>query len=99
MQEEDHGPNNPYTYLEGYRVLDASGEDVGEIEGTVYDAPSDVLKYIAVRERPIPAERIEVNVEGQSVSVPYGAETIRSAPKLEVPSGAFDTSVHEHYEG
>lgn len=99
MQEENHSPDNPYTQLEGYTVRDASGEDVGKIEGTVYDAPSDVLKYIVVKGRPIPAERVEVEVEEQSVSVPYDAETIRSAPKLEELSGAFDTAVHEHYEG
>ena len=48
MERANHRPDNPYTQLEGYRV-DASGEEVGEIEDTVYDAPSDVLKYVVVR--------------------------------------------------
>jgi sporulation protein YlmC with PRC-barrel domain len=85
--------------MEGYRLLAASGEEVGEIEDTVYDAPSDVLKYVVVRKRPIPAERIEVDVAEQRASVPYDSTTIESAPRMEEPSGAFDEAVREHYEG
>ena len=89
--------DTPYTYMEGYKVIDVAGEEVGEIEETVYDAPSDVLKYVVVGGRIIPAERIEVHVEGQSVSVPYDARTIESAPHITHFSGAFDQEVHEHY--
>ena len=99
MERANHRSDNPYTQLEGYRLNDASGEDVGEIEDTVYDAPSDVLKYVVVRGRPIPADSIEVDAEGQRASVPYAATTIESAPRMEEPSGAFDEAVHEHYEG
>ena len=98
MERANHRPDNPYTQLEGYRV-DASGEEVGEIEDTVYDAPSDVLKYVVVRGRPIPAESIEVDAADQRVSVPYNARTIESAPHMEETSGAFDEAIHEHYEG
>jgi sporulation protein YlmC with PRC-barrel domain len=98
MESANHRPDNPYTQLEGYRVHDASGEEVGEIEDTVYDAPSDVLKYVVVSRHPIPAERIEVDAEEQRVSVPYDAKTIESAPQMEEPSGAFDEAVHDHYE-
>jgi sporulation protein YlmC with PRC-barrel domain len=98
MKRANHRPDNPYTQLEGYRLNDASGEEVGEIEDTVYDAPSDVLKYVVVRGRPIPAERIEVDAADQRVSVPYDARTIESAPRMEETSGAFDEAVHEHYE-
>ena len=52
MEDANDSSDNPYTQLEGYRVYDASGEEVGEIEDTVYDAPSDVLKYVVVRGRP-----------------------------------------------
>jgi hypothetical protein len=41
-------PDNPYTYLEGYKLHDADGEEIGEIEQTVYDAPADILS----RQRP-----------------------------------------------
>jgi sporulation protein YlmC with PRC-barrel domain len=99
MEEKDHRPDNPYTQLEGYGVYDASGDAVGEIEETVYDAPSDVLKYVVVNGHPIPAERIDVDAEEQRVSVPYDAATIESAPEMEELSGAFDEAVHEHYEG
>ena len=99
MERVNDRSDNPYTQLEGYRVYDASGEEVGEIEDTVYDAPSDVLKYVVVGGRTIPAEQIEVQVEGQSVSVPYDAATIESAPEIARFSGAFDEAVHEHYEG
>jgi len=99
MEEANDRYDNPYTQMEGYRVLDSSGEEVGEIEDTVYDAPSDVLKYIVVRRRPIPAEGIEVDAAGQRASVPYDSATIDSAPKMEAFSGAFDEAVHEHYEG
>ena len=98
MERVNDRSDNPYTYLEGYMVSDASGEDVGEIEATIYDAPSDVLKYVVIRGRPIPAERIEVDAGEQRVSVPYDARTIESAPQMEEPSGAFDEAVHEHYE-
>jgi sporulation protein YlmC with PRC-barrel domain len=98
MERANHSPDNPYTQLEGYRVNDASGEEVGEIENTVYDAPSDVLKYIIVRGRPIPAERVEVDAADQRVSVPYDTRTIESAPQMEKTSGAFDRAIHEHYE-
>ncbi|HEX5701172.1 MAG TPA: PRC-barrel domain-containing protein [Rubrobacter sp.] len=99
MERANHRQDNPYTQLEGYRVIDASGEEAGKIEDTVYDAPSDVLKYVVVRGRPIPAERIEVDAEDQRVSVSYTARTIESAPQMEELSGAFDEAIHEHYEG
>ena len=35
--------NNPYTQMEGYRVFDTAGEEIGRIEDTVYDEFSDVL--------------------------------------------------------
>ena len=99
MEEADHRADNPYTALEGYEVYDASGEVVGEIEGTVYDAPSDVLKYVIVDRRPIPAEMIDVDPDARRVSVACDRETVESAPEMEDPSGAFDAAVHEHYEG
>jgi sporulation protein YlmC with PRC-barrel domain len=98
MQEANDRSDNPYTQLEGYSVNDASGEEVGEIEDTVYDAPSDVLKYVVVRGRAIPADQIRVDAEDQRVSVPYDAATIESAPKIERSSGAFDDLVREHFE-
>lgn len=97
MQEADNGADNPYAAMEGYTVYDASGARVGEVESTVYDAPSDVLKYVILDGRPIPAEAIEVDPEGQSLSVPFDRETIESAPRMEGISGAFDEAVHEHY--
>ncbi len=99
MEEADHRADNPYTAMEGYTVYDASGTEVGEIEDTVYDAPSDVLKYVVVDGHPIPAESIDVDAAGQRVSVPYDRETVESAPEVEEPSGAFDAAVREHYEG
>jgi sporulation protein YlmC with PRC-barrel domain len=99
VEEADHRADNPYTAMEGYTVYDASGTEVGEIEGTVYDAPSNVLKYVVVDGRPVPAEGIDVDGAGQRVSLPYDRETIESAPELEEPSGAFDEVVREHYEG
>ena len=97
MEEADHRAENPYTEMEGYTVYDASGERFGEVEETVYDAPSDVLKYVVVGGHPIPAESIDV--DAQRVSVPYDKETVESAPEMEELSGAFDAAVHEHYEG
>jgi sporulation protein YlmC with PRC-barrel domain len=97
MDNANDRADNPYTYLEGYKVSDASGEDVGEIEDTVYDVPSDVLKYVVVRGRAVPADRIEVHAEDQYVSVPYSAATVESAPRIEETSGAFDDTVREHY--
>jgi sporulation protein YlmC with PRC-barrel domain len=89
---------NPYTPLKGYKLEDASGIEVGEIEDTVYDAPSDVLKYIVVNGRPILADRIEVDAEEERVRVPYSREAIESAPTLEEPSGEFDRTLRAHYE-
>ena len=97
MDEADNGADNPYAAMEGYTVYDASGVEIGKIESTVYDAPSDVLKYIVVDGRPIPAEAVDVNPDEQSVSVPFDGETVESAPEMEDSSGAFDGAVREHY--
>ena len=99
MEEADHRADNPYTALEGYTVFDTSGTEIGEIEDTVYDAPSDVLKYVVVDGRPIPAEAIDVDAAEGRVSIPYSGEAVESAPEMEEPSGAFDEAVREHYEG
>lgn len=99
MEEKDHRADNPYTQMEGYGLYDASGNEIGEVEYTVYDAPSDVLKYVVVGGHPIPAARIDVDPEERRVSVPYGAALVESAPEMEEPSGAFDETVREHYEG
>ena len=90
-------PNNPYTELEGYKLYDASREEVGEIESTVYDAPSDILKYIVVSGRAVPADGMKVDAEEDSVSVPYDRETIESALKMEDYSAEFDEGLREHY--
>ncbi len=98
MEYADNGADNPYTEMEGYAVYDASGEEIGRVERTVYDAPSDVLKYVIVDGRPIPAEDVRVDPDEQSISIPYDRETVESAPEMEELSGAFDRAVHEHYE-
>lgn len=90
-------PDNPYTFLEGYKVYDAHENEVGEVEQTVYDAPADVLKYVIVDRHTVPADRMEVNNEEESVSVPYDAETIESAPELKEFSGEFDAALRKHY--
>jgi sporulation protein YlmC with PRC-barrel domain len=98
MEEADHRAENPYTEMEGYTVYDASGEGFGVVEETVYDAPSDVLKYVVVGGHPIPAGSIDVDPGERSVSLPYDRETVESAPQMEDLSGAFDAAVREHYE-
>ena len=97
MDEADNGADNPYAAMEGYTVYDASGTAIGKVESTVYDAPSDVLKYVVVAGCPIPAEATKVDPDGQSVSVPFDRRTIESAPRMETFSGAFDEAVHEHF--
>ena len=99
MEERDHRAFNPYTAMEGYGVYDASGERIGSVEDTVYDAPSDVLKYLVVNGRAVLADRVEVDAEAERVSVPYDASAVESAPPVQDPSGAFDEAVREHYEG
>lgn len=98
MDSEDHRASNPFTALEGYEVLDASGAGVGRVEDTVYDAVSNVLKYIVVAGRPIPADDVEVDAEAERVTVPHGRSAIESAPEMQELSGAFDAAVREHYE-
>ena len=97
MQEADHRSQNPYTALEGYTVFDASGAEVGEIDETVYDATSAVLKYVSVDGHTVPADRIEVDPKAESVRAPYDRQTIRGAPALRDPSGEFDRSLRAHY--
>ena len=97
MEEKDHRADNPYTAMEGYGVYGASGEEIGRVEDTVYDAPSDVLKYLVVNGRPIPADLVEVDAEGERISIPHDAATVESAPFIEEPSGAFDEAVRAHY--
>lgn len=97
MENANHAPDNPYTALEGYGLYDARGGQVGEVEATVYDAPSDVLKYISVRGRAVPADRIEVDAEAERVLIPYDGEKVASAPEMRETSGEFDEAVREHY--
>jgi sporulation protein YlmC with PRC-barrel domain len=97
VEEADHTPDNPYTAIEGYGVYDVRGENIGEVEATVYDAPSGVLKYLAVNGRTVPADRMKVDAERGRITVPYEGETIASAPKMREPSGEFDEAVHEHF--
>ena len=95
---EDARDLNPYTAMEGYEVRDASGAEVGRIEETVYDAPSDVLKYIVVNGHTILADRIEVDAEEGCVRIPYERQTIDSAPTPQDLSGEFDRALRAHYE-
>jgi sporulation protein YlmC with PRC-barrel domain len=97
MDSEDHRASNPFTGMEGYEVLDASGASVGRVEDTVYDAVSNVLKYIVVAGRPIPADDVSVDVEGERITVSHGRSTIETAPEMRDLSGAFDDAVRGHY--
>ena len=97
MDSEDHRASNPFTQMEGYEVLDASGASVGRVEDTVYDAVSNVLKYVVVAGRPIPADDVSVDAEAERVTVPHGRSTIETAPEMQELSGAFDAAVREHY--
>ena len=97
MDRENRDFNNPYTEMKGYGVFDTAGERVGRIEDTVYDEVSDVLKYVVVDGRPVPAEEITVDAGQERVTIPFDAATVDSAPRLEHFSGAFDAAVREHY--
>ncbi len=97
MDSEDHRASNPFTEIEGYEILDASGTGVGRVEDTVYDAVSNVLKYIVVAGRPIPADDVDVDAEAERVTVPHERSTIETAPEIRDLSGAFDDAVREHY--
>lgn len=97
MDSEDHRASNPFTEIEGYRVLDASGADVGRVEDTVYDAVSNVLKYVVVAGRPIPAQDVDVDPEAERVTVSHGRSIIETAPEMQDLSGAFDDAVRGHY--
>lgn len=98
VEEADDRSQNPYTALEGYRFLDASGAEIGKVEETVYDAVSDVLKYLSVNGRAVLADRIEVDPEAESVRAPYDKATVNSAPALQETSGEFDRALRAHYE-
>jgi sporulation protein YlmC with PRC-barrel domain len=89
--------DNPYAAMEGYSVYDASGAEVGRVQDTIYDAPSDVLKYLVVAGRPIPAELVEVDPDAERISLPFDREIVETAPKMQHLSGKFDAAVHEHY--
>ncbi len=98
MEEADHRSDNPYTEWEGYEALDASGEPVGRVDRTVYDAPSGMLKYVSVSGRAVPAEGLDPEPDRQRILLPYPAERVLSAPPLEdPPTGDFDEEVRRHY--
>jgi sporulation protein YlmC with PRC-barrel domain len=97
VDDAEDRSQNPYTALEGYMVLDDAGAEVGEVEETVYDAVSDVLKYLSVNGHAVLADRIEVDHDAELVRVPYDGETVESAPVLRETSGAFDDALRAHY--
>jgi sporulation protein YlmC with PRC-barrel domain len=97
MEEAEHRPDNPYTEIEGYTARDASGVEVGKVEETVYDAPSGVLKYVSIDGRAVPADRLDVNPEDESVRLPYDRSLLDSAPALQEPSGEFEDTLRRHY--
>lgn len=88
---------NPFTQLEGYKLLDKDGAEAGEVGETVYDAPSGVLKYLSINGRAVPADSLKVDHEARTVGVPYPAETVSNAPRLEDPSGEFEGRLRGHY--
>jgi sporulation protein YlmC with PRC-barrel domain len=98
MDSEDHRASNPFTEIEGYEILDASGMGFGRVEDTVYDAVSNVLKYIVVAGRPIPADDVNVDAVAERVTIPYERSTVETAPEMQELSGAFDAAVREHYD-
>ncbi len=99
IEDVEHARDQkPYTAMEGYDLEDATAERVGEVEETVYDAVSDVLKYVVVDGHTVPADGIEVDAEEGRVRAPYRRETIETAPTLEDPSGQFDRALRAHYE-
>jgi hypothetical protein len=93
------GRQQPYTALEGYELQDASGAPFGKVDRTVYDAPSDVLKYIISGKHTILADRIEVDVEHERVKAPYSREVIETAPGPEDPTGEFDSALRASLRG
>ena len=95
--EDDARDQNPYTVMEGYDLQDASGASVGKIETTVYDAVSDVLKYVVANGYTIPADSLEVDAASGRVRAPYSKSLIESSPKPEDPSGEFDQALRAHY--
>ncbi len=97
MDSEDHRASNPFTEIEGYEILDASGMGFGRVEDTVYDAVSNVLKYIVVAGRPIPADDVNVDAVAERVTIPYERSTVETAPEMQDLSGAFDDAVRGHY--
>ena len=95
--EDDARYQNPYTAMEGYELQDASGASVGKIEDTVYDAVSDVLKYVIANGHTVLADRIEVDAANERVWAPYSKSLIESSPRPEDPSGEFDHALRAHY--
>jgi hypothetical protein len=95
--EDDARDQNPYTVMEGYDLQDASGASVGKIEATVYDAVSDVLKYVVASGHTIPADSLEVDAASGRVRAPYPKSLIESSPEPEDPSGEFDQALRAHY--
>ncbi len=95
--EDDAREQNPYTAMEGYELQDASGASVGKIEDTVYDAVSNVLKYVIANGHTVLADRIEVDAENRRVRAPYSKSLIESSPRPEDPSGEFDQALRAHY--
>ncbi len=84
--------------MEGYELEDVSGARIGEVQETIYDAVSDVLKYVIADGHTIPADRIEVDAENGRVRVPYARDLIESAPDLEDVSGESDRALRAHYD-
>ena len=83
---EDTSVQNPYKIMEGYELEDASGAGIGEIEETVYDAVSDVLKYAVVEDLPLPSKTPPASSTG-------GCALTTRSPVREDTKGAFGSSL------
>lgn len=94
--------------LMNYDLIDNEGNKVGSMDGVWTDPASGNLAFLGVKTIPlvgktyvIPADQAQVDSSNQTVTVPYGEDTIKNAPTSDpnrpIPPSAMNT-IQTYYQ-
>ncbi|MCF8039625.1 MAG: PRC-barrel domain-containing protein [Desulfohalobiaceae bacterium] len=94
--------------IKGKKVLDANGEDIGEVSGMLVDAKSGKIKYIMLTsggvfgvggdKYPVPWQAVRTGTDQEGFQVNFTSEELKNAPKgTKVTSRDQAKEINEFY--